>query len=50
MSWIKRLWYFFRAPEIQVKVNQFTAETHEVYDPFQDPDKIMKGEVESHFD
>ena len=23
---------------------------HEVYDPFQDEDKIMKGEVESYFD
>ena len=26
------------------------TEEHEVYDPSQDPEKIMKGELESYFD
>jgi hypothetical protein len=44
-SWLKS---FFHQERV-VFVQKITT-THEAYDPFSDPDKIMKGESESYFD
>jgi hypothetical protein len=47
---LTRFWQWLFPARLAVSLTRLTSGSHDAYDPAQDDEKIMRGEIESYFD